>query len=136
MRLYALLSALAAGAIALTVAAPADAQGHGRWGQWRTVGYKTVSTGVDTDRIHVRGSARYRQVRLCVFNAPIHMRDFDVMFARGRSQDVNLRQRFAAGTCTRNIDLTGNRRDIESVRLKYSPIRRGFTRPLVRVQVR
>jgi len=44
--------------------------------------------------------------------------------------------RIGAGTCTRNIDLTGNRRDIETVRLKYSPIRRGWTRPLVRVQAR
>ena len=135
MRTYAFLAAVAVGAIGIVAAAPADAQ-QVRWGQWRTVGYKTVSSGVDTDRIDVRGNARYRQVRLCVFNAPIHMRDFDVRFANGRSQDVNLRQRIGAGTCTRNIDLSGNRRDIASVRLKYSPIQRGWKRPLVRVQVR
>jgi hypothetical protein len=64
------------------------------------------------------------------------MRDFDVRFENGRHQDVRVRQRIAAGTCTRNIDLAGNRRDIETVRLIYSPIRRGWTRPLVRVQAR
>jgi hypothetical protein len=41
-----------------------------------------------------------------------------------------------AGRCTRNIDLVGRTRDIDWIRLKYEPIARRFTRPLVRVQVR
>jgi hypothetical protein len=41
-----------------------------------------------------------------------------------------------AGTCTRAVDLRGNRRDIASVRLRYDPIRRASQRPVVRVQVR
>jgi hypothetical protein len=41
-----------------------------------------------------------------------------------------------AGTCTRAIDLRGNRRDIVSVTFKYEPIARSMRRPLVRVQVR
>lgn len=135
MKTFVLMSALALGAAGVIAATPADAQQH-RWGAWRTIGFKTVSGGVDTDRITVQGHARYRQVRLCVFNAPIVMRDFDVRFENGGHQDVRVRQRIGAGTCTRNIDLTGNRRDIETVRLKYSPIRRGWTRPLVRVQAR
>ena len=134
MRTYVLMSALALGAAGMVAAAPADAQQRHHGGSsWRTIGYKTVSGGVDTDRITVQGHARYRQVRLCVFNAPIVMRDFDVRFENGGHQDVRVRQRIGAGTCTRNIDLAGNRRDIETVRLKYSPIRRGWTRPLVRV---
>ena len=134
MRTYAMLSALALGAAGLIATAPADAQT--RWGNWRTVGFKTVSSGVDTDRITVQGRERFRQVRLCVFNAPLAMRDFDIRFENNQRQDVRVRQRIGAGTCTRNIDLVGNRRDIDVIRLKYSPIRRGWTRPLVRVQAR
>ena len=47
-----------------------------------------------------------------------------------------VRQRMAAGTCSRVIDLRGRGRDIRSIRLTYSPIRRGWTRPPVRVQAR
>ena len=136
MKTFAMISVLALGAAGVAVAAtPASAQ---RWrpGTWHTVGYKTVSGGVDTDRITVQGRQTFRQVRLCVFNAPLVMRDFDVRYANGGHQDVRVRQRIGAGTCTRNIDLNGQRRDISTIRLQYSPIRRGFTRPLVRVQAR
>jgi hypothetical protein len=121
-----------AGALAALAAAPASAQ----WGNWRTVGFKTVSGGTDVDRINVPGGRRWHQVRLCVFNAPLRMRDFDIRFDNGQRQDVNVRQRIRAGTCTRSIDLNGRVRDIDWVRLKYEPIARGFTRPVVRVQAR
>ena len=137
MKTTAILTALTLGAAGVVAASPAGAQNN-RWNnsQWRTVGFKTVSSGVDTDRITVQGRERFREVRLCVFNAPLVMRDFDVRFENNQRQDVRVRQRIGAGTCTRNIDLTGNRRDIETIRLTYSPIRRGLTRPLVRVQAR
>jgi hypothetical protein len=41
-----------------------------------------------------------------------------------------------AGTCTRAVDLRGNRRDIASVRLRYEPVLRAARPPVVRVQVR
>ncbi len=133
---YAALTALGASALGLFVAAsPANAQRY-FFSNWRTIGYETVDSGVDRDTIRVRGDARFRAVRVCVFNAPLVMRDLDIRYANGRSQDVRVRQRIRAGTCTRNIDLAGNRRDIRSVRLTYSPIRRGFARPQVRVQAR
>ncbi len=81
-------------------------------------------------------AARYHQLRLCVFNAPLTMRDFDVRYRNGGHQDIAVRQTLRAGTCTRNVDLAGNRRDVTAVRLKYSAIRRGFGRPIVRVQAR
>lgn len=123
----------AAAAAALMTAVPAHGQ---QWAAWRTIAFKTVNGGTDVDRISVRGDRRYRQVRLCVFNAPLRMRDFDIRFENGQRQDVDVRQRIGAGTCTRNVDLYGNRRDIEWIRLKYEPIARGYARPLVRVQVR
>ena len=131
----ALFTAIGAGAVAIAAAVPADAQRY-YFNSWRTIGYKTVDGRVDRDRIHVRGDRRFRAVRLCVFNAPLVMRDFDIRYDNGRGQDVRVRQRMRAGTCTRVIDLTGRRRDIRYIELTYSPIRRGFTRPIVRVQAR
>lgn len=127
------IAGVAAAAITTLAAAPAGAQ---QWGNWRTIAFKTVSGGTDVDRINVRGNVRFREVRLCAFNAPIRMRDFDIRFENNQRQDVRTRERIAPGTCTRAIDLNGNRRDIEWIRLKYEPIRRGYARPVVRIQAR
>lgn len=126
------LIAAVAGATVAALSVPASAQ----YRNWQTIAYKTVNRGTDVDRINVRGSTRYREVRLCAYNAPINMRDFDIRFENNQRQDVRVRERIRAGTCTRNIDLLGSRRDIEWIRLKYSPIARNYARPLVRVQVR
>ena len=128
-RMLILAGAAAVAAMAVT---PASAQRA----NWRTIGYKTVSGGTDVDRISVPGGRRWQQVRLCVFNAPLRMRDFDIRFDNGQRQDVRVRERIGAGRCTRNIDLNGRVRDVDWVRLKYEPIRRGWTRPLVRLQAR
>ena len=69
-------------------------------------------------------------------SSPLRLRDFDVRFANGTRQDVDTRAVLPAGRCTRAIDLRGNRRDIDSVRLRYEPIARVAMRPVVRVQVR
>ena len=122
----------ATGATAIAIAAPADAQ---RYLNWRTVAYTTVN-GRDSDTVRVPGTARYRQLRVCVFGGPIQMRDVDVRFRNGGHQDIGTRHLMRAGTCTRNLDLRGNFRDVTAVRLKYAPLRRGWIRPVVRVQVR
>lgn len=126
------------GLIAAAIAVPAAAQygvNHWQASGWRTVGYKTVN-GRDTDRVNLPGFTRQRAVRVCAINAPLRLRDVDIRFANGGHQDVNTRERLGAGTCTRAIDLRGNRRDIEQIRLRYEPIARGWRRPLVRIQVR
>jgi hypothetical protein len=123
-------------AATLIAVTPADAQRQ-RWDErgWRTIGYTRVD-GRDSDTINLPGITRQRSIRLCAINQPLRLRDFDIRFANGRRQDVNTRDVLAAGTCTRAVDLRGNRRDIASVRLRYEPIRRSWQRPVVRVQVR
>jgi hypothetical protein len=123
-----------AGIAVAMLALPASAQ---RWNDrgWRTIAYKTVN-GRDTDTIRAPGRTRQSAVRLCTINAPIHLRDFDIRFENGRTQDANTRAVIGAGRCTRAIDLRGNRRDIDRIRLRYEPIARNFRRPLIRVQVR
>ena len=128
-----ILAASAAVATTLGTAVPADAQRYNS--SWRTVGSTRVQ-GRDTDTIRVPGTARYHQMRVCVSGGPIQMRDVDVRFRNGGHQDIGTRQLMRAGTCTRNVDLRGNRRDVTAVRLSYAPLARGWIRPTVRVQVR
>jgi hypothetical protein len=131
-----LILAAATAASTLIAVAPAEAQ-QWRWNDrgWRTIGYARVD-GRDSDRIYLPGRTRQRAIRLCAMNAPLNLRDFDVRFANGGRQDVNTRAVLRPGTCTRAIDLRGNRRDVVSVRLRYQPIYRAALRPVVRVQVR
>jgi hypothetical protein len=131
-----LMLGAATAAATLVAIAPASAQ-QWRWneGGWRTIGYTRVD-GRDSDVINLPGVTRQRAIRLCAINQPLHLRDFDIRFANGEGQDVNTRAVLRAGTCTRSVDLRGNRRDIASVRLRYEPIRRSWQRPVVRVQVR
>ena len=128
--------ALATGAVAATAAVPANAQ-YGRWNErgWRTVAYTRVD-GRDTDTIAMRGHIRERRIRVCAINQALNLRDFDIRYNNGGHQDVNTRAVLRAGTCTRAVDLRGNRRDIRSVRLRYAPIYRAALRPYVRIQVR
>lgn len=127
-----MILAAAAAAIAVGTTTPAAAQYHRNW---RTIAYTTVN-GHDRDTIRVPGTARYRQLRVCVYGGPIHMRDVDVRFRNGGHQDIGTRQLMRAGTCTRSLDLRGRARDVTQVRLKYTPLARGWVRPLVRVMVR
>ena len=135
MRRTFILAAATAAATVVAVA-PATAQ-QWRWNEngWRTVGHTRVD-GRDSDTIRLPGFTRQREIRLCSMNSPLRLRDFDVRFANGARQDVNTRAVLPAGRCTRAVDLRGNRRDIDSVRLRYEPITRVAMRPVVRVQVR
>lgn len=124
-----MLRKLTIAAIAVTgLAAAAAAQGPG----WRALGNKRVS-GADTDTIALLGRARYNQLRLCAYRAPLHMTDFDVFYRNGTRDDLNTRARIAPGTCTRAIDLRGRNRDIQLVRFRYEQIRRDRVRPEVRL---
>ena len=131
-----MILAVATAAVAATAVTPAAAQyGHWRDRGWRTVAYRQVN-GRDTDTIHMRGHVRERRIRVCAINQPLNLRDFDIRYQNGGRQNVNTRAVLRAGTCTRAVDLRGNRRDINAVRLRYSPIYRSALRPYVRVQVR
>jgi len=131
-----MILAAATGAATLVAVTPAAAQ-YGRWTDrgWRTVAYTRVD-GRDSDTIRMRGHVRERRIRVCAINQPLRLRDFDIRYQNGGHQNVNTRAVIRAGTCTRAVDLRGNRRDISAVRLRYSPITRSFLRPYLRVQVR
>lgn len=132
-----LMLAAVTAAVSLAAAATPAAAQQWRWneGNWRTIGTARVD-GRDSDTIRLPGITRQREIRVCAINAPLRLRDFDIRFANGGRQDVNTRAILNAGTCTRAVDLRGNRRDVEAVRLRYEPVAYRANRPVVRVQVR
>ena len=117
------LSLAAFAAAAGTFALPAQAQA------WEQIGYQQADLKRDQDTIAVRGNDRHRQIRVCVEQRPLRMRDLDVRFANGGRQDVAVRQRFAPGSCTRVIDLKGKGRNIASITMLYDKVTDG--RPAV-----
>jgi hypothetical protein len=131
-----IILAVAAVAVAAATAKPLAAQ-HGRWTErgWRTVAYRQVN-GRDTDTIYMRGHIRERRIRVCAINQPLRLRDFDIRYQNGERQHASTRAVLRKGTCTRAVDLRGNRRDINAVRLRYEPIYRSGLRLYVRIQVR
>jgi hypothetical protein len=103
---------------------------------WKVIGFRTVRPGTDTDWLATPGALRFRQLRLCAENAPIHIVDVDVHFANGGHQDFDFANVLGAGGCTRALNLEGRRRDIARIRIKYERIARGAVVPLVRVSAR
>jgi hypothetical protein len=128
-----MILAAATAAVAVVGTTPAAAQY--RRNAWHTIAYTTVK-GRESDTIRLPGTARYRQLRACVYGGPINMRDVDVRFRNGGHQDIGTRSLMRAGTCTRSLDLRGARRDVTQVRLRYAQLRRGWIHPVVRIQVR
>lgn len=143
---------LAIGGLAASAQAQMEAQHHpGRPGHpgpgnpgplpgpqpgWRLLAFKTVGAGTDRDIVRVNANRVWRQVQLCSINAPIHLTDFRVNYRNGRSEDVRVRSRIGAGTCTRAIDLRGGNRRITSINLTYGKLDRSMRVPLIRVMAR
>jgi hypothetical protein len=125
-----LVIAAAVAAAALVPAGAAQAQQR-----WSTIGFRTVSTGVDRDSIAVRGTQRHRQVRICAFNQPIRLIAIGIRFRNGGVQNERLGTIVRGGTCSRPFDLRGRRRDMTRIDLTYDRLARGLG-PLIRVQAR
>jgi hypothetical protein len=87
---------------------------------WENLGSRSVGFGVDRDSISARGEGKFRQIRLCVARNDIQMRDLDVVFGNGGNQDVSVRSVIRQGSCTRAIDLKGEKRNIRSVNMVYA----------------
>ena len=130
---FALIAATAAATVATIPAA--EAQRHWMPRGWQVIGVKTVDGRRDTDFVTAPGRQDFRRIQLCVYNAPLRMRDLRVYFRNGRSQDVSVRTRIQPNSCTRAIDLNGRDRDITRIRMKYERIHRGPS-PVVRIAAR
>jgi len=109
--------------LTLGLVAPASAHAPfgSAWGpgHWQVIGTRAVAHHTDHDRVFASGPARYSQVKLCVYNRPIRLYDLDVVFHNGGHQDVPTRSFLRPGECTRDIDLNGDRRNIQFVNMVY-----------------
>jgi len=98
------------------------------------LGEAHVDGAVDHDKIKVgRSEGRFRAIQLRVDRAAIEFRHVVVHYANGTSEEVQVRQRIRAGGSTRDIDLRGADRVIESVELWYEKASYGSRRPRVRL---
>jgi hypothetical protein len=100
---------------------------------WKFIGDKIVAFGPDRDVLFVTGNDAYRQIKIKVTGAPLHIVDMDVYFENGDKQNVELKNRFRQGQESRVIDFPGGERRIKKIEFLYSTI--GVVKGKARVAV-
>lgn len=100
---------------------------------WKFIGDKIASFGVDRDVLPVRGNDAYRQVKVRVTGAPLHIIDMDIYFENGEKMNVPLKSRFRQGQESRVIDLPGGVRQLKKIEFLYETI--GFRKGRARIAV-
>jgi len=101
--------------------------------QWSFIGDKIAAYGTDRDVLHVTGNDAYRQVKIRVTNAPLHIIDMDIYFDNGEKMNVELKNKFRQGDESRVIDLPGGMRHLKKIEFLYETI--GFRKGKARVAV-
>lgn len=103
-------------------------------GEWFFLGDKKVAFGVDHDVIHFGNwKDDVRQIKLKVTDGPLKMYSMKIYFDNGTVQDVELRNRFAQGSESRVIDMTGGLRHLSKIEFWYET--KGFARGKSRVAI-
>ena len=87
---------------------------------WVYLGEAHVDGQADHDKIKVgKSEGRFRALQLKVDFVAIEFRHVVVHYSNGTSEEVQVRQRIRAGGSTRDIDLAGRDRAIDSVEIWY-----------------
>lgn len=102
---------------------------------WVYLGEAHVDGAADHDKIKVgRSEGRFRALQIRVDYAAVEFRHVVVHYSNGTSEEVQVRQKIRAGGSTRDIDLAGRDRAIDSVELWYERANYGRRqRPRVRL---
>ncbi|WP_420393613.1 hypothetical protein [Acuticoccus sp.] len=98
---------------------PAEAQPLGPSGDWERLGQRQVAYDAERDQLGLQGEGEFQSVQFCVDRAPVTVRDMEVHFGDGTTQSVSLRERFAVGTCSRQINLVGLDRYLNRLVMRY-----------------
>ena len=100
---------------------------------WRFIGDKIAAYGVDRDVLYVTGNDAFRQIKIKVTSAPLHIIDMDVYFENGEKMNVALKNNFRQGQESRVIDFPGGLRQIKKIEFLYETIgtRKGKARVAV-----
>ena len=101
---------------------------------WVYLGAAHVDGSADHDKIKVgKSEGRFRALQLRVDRAAIEFNHIVVHYANGTSEEVQVRQKIRAGGVSRDIDLRGGDRAIESVEFWYERANYGSRRPRLRL---
>ena len=101
---------------------------------WVFLGEAHVDGAADHDKIKIgRSEGRFRALQIKVDRAAIAFRHVVVHYSNGTSEEVQVRQRIRAGGATRDIDLRGGERAIESVEFWYERANYRSREPRVRL---
>jgi hypothetical protein len=104
---------------------------------WDYLGEANVDGGSDHDRIQVgKSKGQFRRIQIYVERAAVNFDRVEVHYGNGTSYPVRIAGNIPAGGKTREIDLPGDERWIESVEVWY---RRGnwsnANKPKIRLMV-
>ena len=102
-------------------------------GPWVFIGDKIAAYTTDRDVLHVEGNDAFRQIKLKITGANLHILDVVIFFENDEEMDVQLRSRYRQGQESRVIDLPGGLRRIKKIEFLYSTV--GFVKGRARVAV-
>lgn len=124
-------------ALSLNFVAEAQRYNQDRYNQgrqrWEYLGQANVDGRADHDVIRVNRAGAFRAIQLQVQGGAIEFNRVVVHFENGSDTEVSVRERIPAGGKTRNIDLPGDRRRIQSVEVWYENENWGRRRPSLKV---
>ncbi len=87
---------------------------------WELLGLKKVNYALDRDEIVVTArEGVFTAIQVKVKRSPINMQKLVVHYGNGETEDIELRNNFAAGSESRVIDLLGNKRIIRKIVFWY-----------------
>lgn len=87
---------------------------------WELLGVKTVNYGLDRDEIKVTAhEGVFTAIQVKVKRSPLNMQKLVIHYGNGETEDIDLRNNFAAGSESRVIDLPGNKRVIQKIVFWY-----------------
>lgn len=120
MKLFALCMMVGLGSLSF---ASSDALSKVNQKDWVKLGSRIVNMQADHDEILVTASEGvFTKVRLNILKAPIFLKNMNIVFGNGANKNVVFNKKFPAGSFTRVIDLTGNKRIIKKVKLNYKSV--------------
>lgn len=118
-------------ALALLVAAPADAQNRDRW---EHLGSRTVMLARDHDVVGVGMiEGHFRELQIVVRNNGVFFNDMTVVYSNGENERIPLRTFINAGGRSRLIDLRGGDRFIRRIEFTYRSVPNGRGRATVEI---
>ena len=101
---------------------------------WVYLGEANVDDKSDHDKIKVgKDRGMFRQIRLRVERAAIHFDRVRINYSGGEKADIAIAAIIQSGGQTRNIPVTGGRREIDGVEFWYARASTSKAKPRVRL---